>query len=99
MAEIVVLLGAEIEFQEAYGRLGNDRSQDALEAEFDEALAHLSNFPHMSPVFRAPFRRMVLSGFPRAIYYTVEGDRVLVHAFVDTRQDPAAIFRRLGFHH
>jgi hypothetical protein len=33
--------------------------------------------------------------FPFAIYYRVEGDKILVHAVLDCRRDPAWIRKRL----
>jgi plasmid stabilization system protein ParE len=94
--EVVVLLGAEIEFQECYERIGSSVRQGLFESEFGEALAHLARFPHLGAVFRAPFHRLRLTEFPQALYYTVEARRVFIHAVIDTRQDLATIFRRLG---
>lgn len=98
MHEVIVLLGAEIEFQEAYGRLHSERRQDVFESEFEEALENPSHFPLMAPVFRPPYHRLRLIGFPQALYYSVEGRRVFVHAVIDTRADLATIYRRLGIH-
>jgi plasmid stabilization system protein ParE len=94
--EVTVLLGAEIEFQEAYGRLQTERRQDAFEAEFADALGNLSCFPRMAPVFHPPYHRWRLIGFPHALYYSIEGNRVFIHAVIDTRADLASTYRRLG---
>lgn len=96
MHEVVVLLGAEIEFQEAFGRLRSPTRQDSFEEEFRESLENLERFPYLGRAFRPPFHRLRLSGFPHALYYTVEAKRVFVHAIVDARQDLGAILRRLG---
>jgi len=41
------------------------------------------------------YYRMVAKRFPFAVYYRVEGDRILVHAVLDCRRNPAWIQKRL----
>ncbi len=40
------------------------------------------------------YLRKIASRFPHAIYYTVEGETVRVHAVFDTRRDPNRIENR-----
>ncbi len=42
------------------------------------------------------YRRMLSKRFPFAIYYTVSGDAIKVHAVIDCRKDPAWIRGRLN---
>ncbi len=42
------------------------------------------------------YRRMLSKRFPFAIYYTVSGDEVKIHAIFDCRRDPAWIRDRLN---
>ncbi len=42
------------------------------------------------------YRRMLSERFPFAIYYTVSGDKVNIHAIIDCRRDPAWIRDRLS---
>ena len=40
--------------------------------------------------------RKIASRFPRAIYYTIDGENIEVHAVADTRRNPALIQIRFG---
>ena len=40
--------------------------------------------------------RLLSRRFPFAVYYTVEGDVVYIHAIIDCRRDPAWVRKRLG---
>ena len=42
------------------------------------------------------YRRMLSERFPFAIYYTVSGDTINIHAIIDCRRDPAWIRDRLS---
>jgi hypothetical protein len=42
------------------------------------------------------YRRMLSKRFPFAIYYTVSGDAIKIHAVIDCRKDPAWIRDRLN---
>tara|TARA_Y100001933_G_scaffold125215_1_gene125032 strand:- start:126 stop:434 length:309 start_codon:yes stop_codon:yes gene_type:complete len=46
------------------------------------------------PRFFCEYHRLLSRKFPWAIYYTVEADRVLVHAILDNRSDPLSAQRR-----
>ena len=45
--------------------------------------------------FKIYFRK-IASKFPYAIYYSIEGDEVMVHAVADTRRNPFWIMDRIG---
>ena len=42
------------------------------------------------------YRRLLSERFPFAIYYTVSGDEIKIHAIFDCRRDPAWIRGRLN---
>ena len=48
------------------------------------------------PLRHKGYRRMLSKRFPFAIYYTISGDKIKVHAVVDCRKDPAWIRDRLS---
>jgi len=41
------------------------------------------------------FYKMLAKRFPYAIYYEIEEDKVVVHAILDTRQNPLKVKKRL----
>lgn len=96
--EVVLLRGAEDDLQAAFDAY-EDRAE-GLGEEFiltvDGSLTSLSRFPEMAPVYYQAIRRLVLRRFPHGVVYSLEGQRILVHAVLDLRQDPKRIRRRLG---
>ena len=96
MNEIVILLGAEIDLQALYERQASPARAERLEAEILSAFRQLAQFPLSSSEFASGFRCFRLRAFPYGLFYKVEGRRILIHAVLDTRQDPASIRRRLG---
>ena len=98
MSDAVLLAGAEIEFHEAYARLAGSGfgRADRFDHLVQEGLRQLAGFPRSGPEYIAPYRRLVLREFPYALYYALEGRRVLVHALLDLRQNPDSVRRRLG---
>ena len=89
--EIVFLLAAELDLSEAFARYG-----ERLHVKFEAALRHLQSQPELGAVFRGRFRRKLVIRSPFAIYYTIEGDRLMVYGVIDQRQAPARIIRRLA---
>ena len=96
MNEIVILLGAEIDLQAFYERQTSTARAERLEAEMLSAFRQLVRFPRSASGFEADFRCFRLRAFPCALFYKIEGRRIVIHAALDTRQDPASIRRRLG---
>jgi len=88
--EIVFLLSAEIDLYSAYERGG-----DSLHLQIDAALSFLKSQPEIGSVFKGGFRRKLVIRTPFAIYYTCEGQRIIVHGIVDQREDPEKIWARL----
>jgi plasmid stabilization system protein ParE len=95
---IELLHGAEADMLEVYIRLEERRAGagDRFYGALDAALERLRAFPAMAPMYLAPFRRLVLRPFDLGVFFTITGDRVMVGAILDLRQDPESIKRRLS---
>jgi plasmid stabilization system protein ParE len=95
--ELVFLLSAEVDIQAAYefyeafqpGRGG------VFLRHLDLAFGQLRTFPESAPLFRTPYRRLLIRGFPYGVFYSLAGRRVIVAAVMDLRQDPEWIGNRL----
>ena len=78
---------------EDYLRTETDRSTD-FSAAIDGALSLLRVFPEMGPKVRYSTKlRRVLVGREKqyGLYYGLTGERIIVVALIDLRQDPAII--------
>ena len=99
MKEIVILSGAEADLIELYARFEEMGAGmgDRFDAECRRSYERLSQYPEIAAVYRSPFRRRILKRWNVGLFYTIEANRVLIHAALDIRQDPDNIMRRLGF--
>jgi len=88
--DVVFLLAAELDIFRAYRLHGA-----SLHAKIDAALRHVQGNPEMAPLFGGRFRRKLVLRSPYAVYYAVEGGRILVHAVIDQRASPEEIRARL----
>src|SRR5947209_6758551 len=95
---IELLRGAEADLLENYVRLEELRAGlgDRFYRTLDFALERLRQYPEIAPVYRGPYRRLVLRPFGFGVFYSIEGDRLMVGAILDLRQDPLSIGRRLS---
>ena len=57
---------------------------DCIEA----SLTGILRFPEMYEKIYADFRRCIVRRFPFSIFYTIEGNDIVVHSVFDNRQDP-----------
>ena len=97
MFEVVTLLGAEIEIRVAFAKFAD--ISFARAERFDENVQAALGIRHLSiagPVFAGRIHRLVLNPGPFAMFYVIEGNRVFIHAFLDTRHHPETIRRRLN---
>ena len=98
MSEIVMLQGAGADLIELFNRY--EDSLPGLGSRFDKdfckACDLLSSHPHIAPRWRSGFRRLLLRHWQLGLFHEVVGQRVLIHAIMDLRQDPENILRRLG---
>lgn len=91
MKSIQILAAAELdlvggyrfyEFQaEGVGRYFLDTLYSEIESLCMSAGIH--------PRYFGEYHRLLSRRFPWAVYYTIEGDKVLIHAILDNRADPA----------
>ncbi len=88
--EIVFLLGAEIDFLEFYRDHG-DRFYDDVQ----EILSLLARNPWFGPKRFQQQRRLLIAGGPFALFYGIQGRRILITAIIDLRRDPQWIREKL----
>ena len=98
MSELVFLLSADIDIQSAYDRYENfQEGRGAIfMAHLDAAFGQLRDFPESAPIVYRNNRRLLVSGYPYGIFYTIEARGVIISGVMDLRQDPEAILRRLN---
>jgi len=99
MHEAVFLAGAEhdlIEYYALYEAI-NPGLGERFSSSVDEAVGLLCSHPDLGIKFRSQFRRLLVRGFPIGIFYTLEGQRIIIQAVLDLRQSPESIRRRLAF--
>jgi hypothetical protein len=75
-----------------------ERQRVGVGSHFRECLlADIKTLPRFAGVHacRHGYHCMVARRFPFAVYYRVEGDKILIHAVLDCRRAPAWIRRRL----
>ncbi|RYD82646.1 MAG: hypothetical protein EOP84_09100 [Verrucomicrobiaceae bacterium] len=61
----------------------------------DMAFGQLRAFPESAPIIHGRYRRLLVSGFPYGIFYTLEPRGAVIVGVMDIRQDPESIVRRL----
>lgn len=95
--ELIVLARAENEILETQARL--EDLAEGLGVRFnlraEEALDRLQLFPEIGSVYSGRFRKVLVRDFPFAIFYSIEGRRIIIQAVSDLRQDPKSLRRRL----
>lgn len=98
MRELILLFRADADIQAAFERYEDWQEGRGvvflrhLDAAFELLRAH----PEIAPMFAHGHRRLLVTGFPFGIFYSIEGNRIVVAGVSDLRQDPGTILRRLG---
>ena len=97
MREVIWVAGADADLQANFDFLEERQPGRGLRFldEINDELACLREYPEGRPKKPAPFRKQWIPDSPFAIFYTNEARGVIVHAILDLRQEPRAIFRRL----
>jgi plasmid stabilization system protein ParE len=97
MPTVTFLAGADRDVFEIFARIEtrNPEAADTFLRSVADSVRQLGEHPDSGPVFVAPFRRLLMRGYPFGIFYSVEGERLYVQAVLDLRQSPEAIRRRL----
>jgi hypothetical protein len=95
---VELLRGAEADLLESYVRFEDTSSGlgDRFYQTLDLALERMRKHPESAPIYRGAYRRLVLRPFGFGVFYTIEGERLMVGAILDLRQNPEAIGRRLS---
>ena len=89
--EIVLLRSAEDDLLQAYSRHG-----DKLYSRIDHTLGILKQQPELgSPFRRSGIRRKLVLRTPYGIYYSHEGQRLIIHAILNQTDDPDRIRARM----
>lgn len=69
-----------------------ERQRPGLGLEFlgciEASLENIISFPESYQTIYACFRRCVIRRFPFSIFFTREGEEIVVHAVFDNRMDP-----------
>jgi hypothetical protein len=79
-----------VHYEEVLPRLG-----DRFEAEVRARLLQIAQLPESAPIYAGEFRRLLVRKFEHGIFYRFHGNRIVVTAVLDLRQDPSTIRRRL----
>ncbi len=98
MTDLVFLLSADIDIQQAYEYYENYQAGrgELFLRHLDAAVTHLRLFPKIAPVFHGNYRRLLVPRYPYGIFYTLESPRIIVVAVTHFQQNPRDILRRLG---
>jgi hypothetical protein len=77
------------------GKHGHD---GATFSSVESKVMHAASYPDtlIGRLYRGRYRRLLRSRYPFAIFYVVESNRIVVHAFPDLRQDPEKIRERFS---
>ncbi len=52
------------------------------------ALENILSFHEMYQISYSHFRRCVIRRFPFSVFYTIEGNEIVIHSVFDNKQDP-----------
>ncbi len=97
MNELVLLFSADADIQGAYEFYEDcqpGRGEIFMRL-LDAAFGFMREFPEIGPIFQGRHRRVLVPDFPFGIFYSLEGDRIIVAAVLDLRQNPKEIRKRL----
>jgi plasmid stabilization system protein ParE len=97
MTDLVFLLSADIDIQQAYEYYENyqEGRGDLFLRHLDAAFTHLRLFPKIAPLFHGTYRRLLVPRYPYGIFYMIESPRIIVVAITHFQQNPSEILRRL----
>jgi len=95
--EIVFLFSADEDIQAAYEFYEDCQPGrgEVFMRLLDVGFTYVREFPQVGPVFKGRYRRVLVPDFPFGIFYSLEGNRIIITAILDLRQDPEVIRKRL----
>jgi hypothetical protein len=95
--EVVFLLSAErISKRPTTGLKSTVEGEQFFLQDVQLRLEHLQKYPLIGRLYRGRYRRLLIPRYPFGIFYVVESNRIVVHAFPDLRQDPEKIRERFS---
>jgi len=96
--EVVFLLAAEQDLQEAYNWVAEYRpgKQKPFLSDVNSRLQHLKSFPLIGRLYRGRYRRLLIPRYPFGIFYVVESNRIVIHSIFDLRRSPQRLRERLS---
>ena len=96
--EVVFLLSAERDLQEAYNWVEEHRQgrEQFFLQDVGLSLEHLRGFPLIGRLYRGRYRRLLIPRYPFGIFYVAESNRIVIHAILDLRQDPEKFRERFS---
>lgn len=62
--------------------------------EVNTAVEYLEEHSDLGPTYDVDIRRILLRRFPYGVFYTIEENRIVVHAILDLRMNPVGIRER-----
>ena len=82
--EVVLLLSAERDLQEAYNWVEEHRQgrEQFFLRDVDLGLEHLKRFPLIGRLYRGRYRRLLIPKYAFGIFYVVESNRIVIHAIL-----------------
>ncbi len=97
MNELILLLKAEVDVQSAYARYEDYQSGrgEVFVSRLDAAFTLIRLYPEIAGQVAKGYRRMLIRDFPYGIFYKLQGQRIIVTAVLDLRQDPEVLRKRL----
>ena len=98
MNELVFLWSADADIQAAFDYYESFQPGrgELFMHHLDVAVGYLKTFPELAPSFAGAYRRLLVPRFPYGVFYSVIGNRIIICAVMDLRQNPDTIRRRLG---
>ena len=92
--EVVILSGAEVDLDEIYARLEERGGGEKFLRATDHKLELLRTFPRLAPrSYAEKVRKTRIGRTPFGLFYAIEGQRLMVIAVQDLRQDPRTLAR------
>jgi plasmid stabilization system protein ParE len=97
MSDLVFLLSADVDIQSAFEIYEEKQAGrgELFMRHLEFAFTNLRSFPEMAPIHSGIYRRLLVPKYPYAIFYSIEGGRIIVCGVMNLRQDPEAISKRL----
>jgi plasmid stabilization system protein ParE len=95
--EVVFLLAAEQDLQQAYNWVAEHRNgkEQSFLHDVGSRLEQLTRFPLSGRLYRGRYRRLLIPRYPFGIFYVVESNRIVVHSIFDLRRSPEKLSERL----